>query len=69
MPGQNSINTLLMVSPKALEMVVQVFEKARQQGKVRFLGISAHNPKVFRRVLEKYSPVFGDHFPLPLPDA
>ena len=53
-PGQNSINTLLMVSPKALEMVVQVFEKARQQGKVRFLGISAHNPKVFRRVLEKY---------------
>jgi|GEM_PF-4837140 len=53
-PGQNSINSLLMVSPKALEMVVQVFEKARRQGKVRYLGISAHNPKVFRRVLEGY---------------
>jgi aryl-alcohol dehydrogenase-like predicted oxidoreductase len=53
-PGQNRVNSLLMVSPKALEMVVQVFEKARQQGKVRYLGISAHNPKVFRRVLEEY---------------
>jgi predicted aldo/keto reductase-like oxidoreductase len=31
-----------------------VFEKVRQQGKVRFLGISAHNPKVFRRVLNDY---------------
>lgn len=53
-PGQNRINSLLMVSPKALDMVVQVFEKARQQGKVRYLGISAHNPKVFRRVLDNY---------------
>lgn len=52
--GQNSINTLLMVSPKALDMVVGVFEKAKQQGKVRYLGISAHNPKVFRRVLSEY---------------
>lgn len=52
--GQNNINTLLMVSPKALDLVVEVFEKAKQQGKVRFLGISAHNPKVFRRVLEGY---------------
>ena len=52
--GQNSINTLLMVTPKALDMVVGVFEKAKQQGKVRYLGISAHNPKVFRRVLENY---------------
>jgi len=34
--------------------VVEVFEKAKQQGKVRFLGISAHNPKVFRRVLNDY---------------
>ena len=31
-----------------------MFEKAKQQGKVRFLGISAHNPKVFRRVLNEY---------------
>lgn len=53
-PGQNNINTLLMVSRKTLDMVARVFEKARDQGKVRFLGISAHNPKVFRRVLGEY---------------
>ncbi|MGC8642960.1 MAG: aldo/keto reductase [Isosphaeraceae bacterium] len=53
-PGQNNINTLLMVSKKALDMVAQVFDKAKKQGKVRFLGISAHNPKVFRRVLGEY---------------
>ena len=52
--GQTNINTLLMVSNKALDMVVSVFEKAKAQGKVRFLGISAHNPKVFRRVLNEY---------------
>lgn len=52
--GQTNINTLLMVSNKALDMVVGVFEKAKQQGKVRYLGISAHNPKVFRRVLNEY---------------
>ena len=52
--GQTEIPTLLMVSQKTLDMVAGVFEKARQQGKVRFLGISAHNPKVFRRVLEEY---------------
>ena len=52
--GQTNINTLLMVTPKALDMVVGVFEKAQKQGKVRFLGISAHNPKVFRRVLNDY---------------
>jgi hypothetical protein len=53
-PGQNAVPTLLMVSKKALEMVAGVFEKARQAGKVRHLGLSAHNPKVFRRVLEEY---------------
>jgi predicted aldo/keto reductase-like oxidoreductase len=52
--GQTNINTLLMVTHKALDMVVEVFEKAKKQGKVRFLGISAHNPKVFRRVLNEY---------------
>jgi predicted aldo/keto reductase-like oxidoreductase len=52
--GQTQIATMLMVSHKALDMVVGVFEKAKQQGKVRFLGISAHNPKVFRRVLNEY---------------
>lgn len=52
--GQTNINTLLMVTPRALDMVVAVFDKAKQQGKVRFLGLSAHNPKVFRRVLNDY---------------
>lgn len=52
--GQKQISSMLMVSKKALEMIVQVFDKAKQQGKVRFLGISAHNPKVFHRVLEEY---------------
>ena len=52
--GQTKIPTMLMVSKKALDMVVGVFEKAKKQGKVRFLGISAHNPKVFRRVLGEY---------------
>jgi aryl-alcohol dehydrogenase-like predicted oxidoreductase len=52
--GQTSIATMLMVSDKTLDMVVQVFEQAKQQGKVRYLGVSAHNPKVFRRVLEVY---------------
>ena len=52
--GQTRIPTMLMVSHTALDMVVGVFEKAKQQGKVRFLGISAHNPKVFRRVLNDY---------------
>jgi len=52
--GQTTISTMLMVTNKALDMAVEVFEKARKQGKVRFLGISAHNPKVFRRVLGEY---------------
>ncbi len=52
--GQTKMATMLMVSRKTLEMVVEVFEKARKQGKVRYLGISAHNPKVFRRVLNEY---------------
>jgi aryl-alcohol dehydrogenase-like predicted oxidoreductase len=52
--GQTAIATMLMVSDRTLDMVVEVFEKAREQGKVRYLGVSAHNPKVFRRVLEAY---------------
>jgi len=52
--GQTSIPTMLMVSQKTLDLVVEVFEKAKQQGKVRYLGVSAHNPKVFRRVLGEY---------------
>ncbi|MCX7425084.1 MAG: aldo/keto reductase [Planctomycetia bacterium] len=52
--GQTKIQTMLMVSEKTLDLVVSVFEKAKSQGKVRFLGVSAHNPQVFHRVLEKY---------------
>jgi aryl-alcohol dehydrogenase-like predicted oxidoreductase len=52
--GQTSIATMLMVSTKTLDLVVQVFEKAKEQGKVRYLAVSAHNPKVFRRVLNEY---------------
>ena len=52
--GQTSIPTMLMVSHKTLDLVVEVFEKAKEQGKVRLLGVSAHNPKVFRRVLNEY---------------
>ncbi|MHC4796338.1 MAG: aldo/keto reductase, partial [Planctomycetota bacterium] len=51
---QKHIPTMLMVSCKTLDMVVEVFEKVQKQGKVRWLGISAHNPKVFRRVLNEY---------------
>jgi len=61
--GQKNISTLLMVSHKALDMVVQVFEKAKQQGKVRYLAISAHNPKVFRRVLGEYPQFSAIIFP------
>ena len=52
--GQTAIPTMLMVSTKTLDMVVGVFEQAKQQGKVRYLGVSAHNPQVFHRVLEEY---------------
>jgi aryl-alcohol dehydrogenase-like predicted oxidoreductase len=52
--GQTKRATMLMVSTRVLDMVAACFEKARQQGKVRWLGISAHNPKVFRRVLNEY---------------
>ncbi|GAF79762.1 unnamed protein product, partial [marine sediment metagenome] len=52
--GQKAFATMLMVSRRVLDMVVEVFEKVRKQGKVRWLGISAHNPKVFRRVLGEY---------------
>lgn len=52
--GQKSIPSMLMVSHKTLDMIVEVFEKVHKQGKIRWLGISAHNPKVFRRVLNEY---------------
>jgi aryl-alcohol dehydrogenase-like predicted oxidoreductase len=52
--GQKKMATMLMVSHRVLDMVVEVFEKCQKQGKLRYLGISAHNPKVFRRVLNEY---------------
>lgn len=52
--GQTSMPTMLMVSHRVLDMAVEVFEKVHQQGKIRRLGISAHNPKLFRRVLNEY---------------
>lgn len=52
--GQTKIATMLDVSKKTLDLVANVFEKSRKAGKLRFLGVSAHNPKVFRRVLEEY---------------
>jgi aryl-alcohol dehydrogenase-like predicted oxidoreductase len=52
--GQTNRDTMLLVSEKTLDMVVDVFTQAKRQGKVRHLGISAHNPQVFRRVLRSY---------------
>jgi len=52
--GQTNLATMYMVSHKVLDMVVDVFEEVKKAGKVRYLGISAHNPKVFRRVLNEY---------------
>ncbi len=52
--GQTKIATMFDISPRVLDMVSDVFQKVKQQGKVRFLGVSAHNPKVFRRVLDDY---------------
>ena len=52
--GQTKIATMYDISPHVLDMVAEVFEEVKQQGKVRHLGVSAHNPKVFRRVLNDY---------------
>ena len=53
-PGQTVRGTMLMVSKKTLELVCEVFDIVQKAGKVRYLGISAHNPKVFQRVLTEY---------------
>lgn len=49
-----NIDRRLAVTRRMCDMVVQVFEKAKGQGKVRFLGASEHEPKVFHQVLEEY---------------
>ena len=52
--GQTKISSMLGISDRVLDMVAGVFEKVHQQGKVRFLGVSAHNPKVFHNILTNY---------------
>jgi aryl-alcohol dehydrogenase-like predicted oxidoreductase len=52
--GQTKQDTMWEVNEKTLDKVVEAFEKVQKQGKVRFLGISAHKPSVFRRVLNQY---------------
>lgn len=52
--GQLDQATMWEVSRRTLDKVVAVFDKVHRQGKVRFLGISAHKPSVFRRVLNDY---------------
>jgi len=41
-----------------LQRVIETYDRARTQGKVEWLGMSAHSHDFVRRVLEKY----GDHF-------
>ena len=43
--GQKQMATMLMVSHKALDMVVEVFEKAKQQGKGPFPGHLGSQPE------------------------
>jgi len=62
-PGQNAVPTLLTISNRVLDMVAEVFEKVHKEGKVRWLGVSAHNPKVFRNVLEHYPQFSAIIFP------
>jgi len=53
-PGQNRRETLCEISPRVLDLVAEVYDEARRQGKVRWLGVSAHNDKVFQRVMKDY---------------
>jgi len=45
-------------SDAELARVVETYEKARKQGKVQYLGMSAHSHDFVRSVLEKY----GEHY-------
>ncbi len=47
-------DTTAVLQDRVLDAVVEVFEKARKQGKVRWLGISAHNPANIWHILRKY---------------
>lgn len=43
-----------LLEDRVLEKVAEVFEKAKAQGKVRWLGISVHNPTNITLVLKNY---------------
>lgn len=48
-------DTTALLENRVLDKVVEVFEKAKVQGKVRYLGISVHNPMNIRHVLNNYA--------------
>ena len=58
-----SLDKRLAITRRMFDMVVQVFEKAKRQGKVRFLGTSEHEPKIFHQVLEEYPQIEVIIFP------
>ena len=43
--NEPSVDRRLAITRRMCDKVVQVFDKAKQQGKVRFLGTSEHEPK------------------------
>jgi aryl-alcohol dehydrogenase-like predicted oxidoreductase len=43
-----------VLDDRILDAVVEVYEKAKKQGKVRWLGIAVHNPSNIRKVLNQY---------------
>ena len=49
---------ITLLDDRVLDRVVEVFEQAKRQGKIRWLGISVHNPANVRRILDKY-PAFS----------
>lgn len=46
-----NLDKRLAITRRMFDMVVQVFEKAKRQGKVWFLGTPEHEPKIFYQVL------------------
>jgi aryl-alcohol dehydrogenase-like predicted oxidoreductase len=53
-PLKETLSPGFMVSRRSLDTIVETFEKVRRQGKVKWLGISDHDPRVFRLILEHY---------------
>ncbi|NQT40859.1 MAG: aldo/keto reductase [Planctomycetes bacterium] len=51
---KDDVGRRLTITRRIFGLAVEVFERAKQQGKVRFLGTSEHEPKVFHQVLEEY---------------